>query len=794
MATAKKERPKRSSSQNVDYSLKYRKIIIPEDADNNKKNKRIKIGNNKSNSNKQYDNNPCIKDSDKISTRTPLFKTGPNGEIIGINENFEEFDFKQKNITDSVSENDSLHNLNEKNQLSNSFSSSSSSNMSNFPHSLSSDPDHGFEHTNTNGIISPVRDVINGATGLPLSQFPTEKIKRERLWNYKKIVFSSSNKTDANNINSSSSGNLQKKSDSALLFSSPFTMIEPTKEESNRKKTISNQNELGLEESNNTKRDSSMSRSRSLSPLLSSNSVSISHMQNNMDTINEKEQQYKAKLKTNESNYLTHQSCLRHVIDNDKTNFLEAVNIKTKLPNSHHIVSKPLIFKNKLFTAIASESLTAGTLKNQIVKANIAKDKDHNNTTTIEIENDDFCFSCGQTGSFLCCDTCSKSFHFLCLDPPMDPNNLPEGDWSCPNCVFKFNYPTQTKYKQGELQFVKNKSAEGKGKLFSKLLFKLQSYNPKQFSLTQSIKNTFEDVKTGPHNEYNDKTFKTPLTERQLFNTSYGQSITKLDSYCPEIHYATNDENPNKFLTCYKCNTTRFGSWDHPEESRLLIKCDYCQTPWHLDCIPNIPRASLKNLGYKWKCPLHANTVKQRRLSKKQPFMRPLQTYGFKNNGDIEIILDEIVTNKERDTKRIGELEPIPVVDESSIKVDFIDKIFNYKKLQKDNAIKLQERLIDKLVNNHKNQNVHDVASLVYFNYCNKNKKNEKLWNLRELCHLANSELTNENRKLELEDKEQTEGNKNIILTTQDVKELLMIKQLIQSKPKEEVIAFFGLK
>ena len=793
MVTAKKERPKRSSSQNVDYNLKHRKIIVPEDSDNNKKSKKIKLDNNKSSNNKQYDIKPHISNSeDKISTRTPLFKTNSKGEIIGINDDLEDFD--PKDITNGVSKNDSMCDLNKRNQLSNSSSSANNSS-----HSLPLDLDCAGEQTvtvrvDTNGITPCVRDVINGATGLPLSQFPTEKIKRERLWNYKKIVFSSSNTLGTSDMYSPSSDNLQKKSENALLFSSPVTTLEPIKGENNGKSTISNQNESDTSQYNYTKVISPASKSNSLSPLFSTNSNNLSYMQNNIDAINEKEKQYKAKLKTKESDSLTRQSCVRHLIDNDNTNILESVSIKTKLPNSHHIVSKPLISKNKLFTAITPESLTMGTIKSQENKISSVNDKKHNNTTTVEIENDDFCSSCGQTGSFLCCDTCPKSFHFLCLDPPMDPNNLPEGDWSCPNCIFKSKYPTQTKYRQGELQFVKDRSGEGKGKLFSKMLFKLQSYNPKQFCLTQSIKDTFEDVKTGPHNEYNDKTFKTPLTERQLFNTSYGQSITKLDSYCPEIHYLTNDENPNKFLTCYKCHTTRFGSWDHPEESRLLIKCDYCQTPWHLDCIPNIPRASLKNLGYKWKCPLHANTAKQRRLSKRQPFMRPSQTCGFKNNGDIEIILDEIITNKERDTKMIGDWDPIPIVDESSVKVDFLDKIFNYKKLQKDNAIRLQERLIDKLVGNYKTQIVNDIATLVYFNYCNKDKKNEKLWNLRELCHVANSELSADNKKSELEHREPVEENKDIILTAQDIKELLIIKKLIQSKPKEEIIAFFGLK
>ena len=68
------------------------------------------------------------------------------------------------------------------------------------------------------------------------------------------------------------------------------------------------------------------------------------------------------------------------------------------------------------------------------------------------------------------------------------------------------------------------------------------------------------------------------------------------------------------------------GTWDHPEKGRLIMRCDYCNTPWHLDCIPEVPRASLKNIGLKWKCPLHAvqTTKKRRRLTRNQEYIEPV--------------------------------------------------------------------------------------------------------------------------------------------------------------------------
>jgi len=54
--------------------------------------------------------------------------------------------------------------------------------------------------------------------------------------------------------------------------------------------------------------------------------------------------------------------------------------------------------------------------------------------------NDDFCSICHQsTGCFLCCDSCPKSFHFDCFNPPLDKSSIPEGIWECKECRAKKN-------------------------------------------------------------------------------------------------------------------------------------------------------------------------------------------------------------------------------------------------------------------------------------------------------------------------------------------------------------------
>lgn len=49
--------------------------------------------------------------------------------------------------------------------------------------------------------------------------------------------------------------------------------------------------------------------------------------------------------------------------------------------------------------------------------------------------NQDHCSACTSVGSLVFCDGCPRAFHLWCLNPPMDANDIPEGDrWYCPKC------------------------------------------------------------------------------------------------------------------------------------------------------------------------------------------------------------------------------------------------------------------------------------------------------------------------------------------------------------------------
>ncbi|CAD1785298.1 similar to Saccharomyces cerevisiae YMR075W RCO1 Essential subunit of the histone deacetylase Rpd3S complex [Maudiozyma barnettii] len=726
-------RPKRATSLNVNYDLKKRKIIQAFVEDKHDR--------------KTGANHEQELHSESIQPLLPLYVYDKKGNVIGMN------DMSKGN-----------QQSNENNVLNN------------------NDNDNNTMHGSSHKSNTLPNDVLNKATGLPLSQGPTPKIKKDSLWNYKKSA------TVSNSSNNNSSSN------------------------------NSNNNLEGLLVASNKQDNDTVS---------------------NWETLNA----YNKELRTNVSDNITKPSTIRFSISNKKqlNNLSESgdgiitspsspvkgeVQADVMLPKPHVKIKSAEIKNSQLFNqnilnksnskprpngsnnnASGSSSTESSQEPNNLrhqkrINYHESPNIEEENTVDNLIENDDFCSSCLQTGSFLCCDTCPKSFHFLCLDPPVDPDNLPEGDWSCSNCRFKKLYPNSTQTMKGEREFTKASVANGGSKLFSKLMFQSQSYNPRQFMLPKHIKDTFSYVRTGDRGQYSNSTEKPELPYKILFNAPYGQSVSKLDAYNPENHYENDTVNTlgedETFLLCYRCGTTRFGSWECPEDSRLLIKCDYCNTPWHLDCVPDIPRASLKNLGAKWKCPLHANTEINRRLKKRnQKLFKPDLLYDFHNNGDIEIELDEIRSDSTKEMtetfKKIAtgdDNNSIPLIQEKSIQLDFFSKIYNFKQAERLRNFKMEEHLIDKLLASKNCHGTSDVIPLLYFNVSSHNTNNtlKRMWDFKDLCDVATKQLNNHKENYS------DSINKPSTLSTTESAQLHILKKLMESKPKDEVMKFFGFE
>lgn len=214
--------------------------------------------------------------------------------------------------------------------------------------------------------------------------------------------------------------------------------------------------------------------------------------------------------------------------------------------------------------------------------------------------NDDFCSTCHGVGRFLCCEGCPKSFHFSCVDPPLDENSLPDGEWFCKECSSKRNPPKP--FKRG---------------LFSQLLFQLDKRNPIQFALPKKIKQRFEGVTSNEYGEYADSDMK-------IFKSTRSGFVEDQDPY------KLTDKHGNPIF-CYKCKKSSLSGGP-------IARCEYCSLNWHLDCL-NPPLPTVKTIGTKWKCPNHADHVfKKKRRPKSYKIIDTSLRRGFSNDGNIEVL------------------------------------------------------------------------------------------------------------------------------------------------------------
>ncbi|CAI8057945.1 PHD finger protein 12, partial [Geodia barretti] len=160
------------------------------------------------------------------------------------------------------------------------------------------------------------------------------------------------------------------------------------------------------------------------------------------------------------------------------------------------------------------------------------------------IENNPFCNACGDGGSLLCCDNCPASFHFYCCDPPVDPKDLPSGEWLCRSCS-SVPPPHSTP------------------PLFRPLLEQATSANPLIFRIPEELKST--ELLPG-------------LSKRKF----------------PAPRGAKADEKYPSQKLCFACNKRVV--------SAQVTQCDFCPLHFHLSCVDpplTTPPATA------WMCPLH---------------------------------------------------------------------------------------------------------------------------------------------------------------------------------------------
>ncbi|KAI1423788.1 hypothetical protein F5Y12DRAFT_755303 [Xylaria sp. FL1777] len=259
-------------------------------------------------------------------------------------------------------------------------------------------------------------------------------------------------------------------------------------------------------------------------------------------------------------------------------------------------------------------------------------------------DNDDSCYTCGGNGELVCCDGCTFSFHFMCIDPPMDEGHIPD-EWFCNECQMRYNPPLENEYKG----------------IFGPLVASLQRKNPRAFRLPEPIREYFEGVRTGAEGEYEEAAPPKPKTNKKNAEESF--DFFKL-------------RNGDKAVLCHHCHK---GATDN----RPIIPCSVCGLNWHLECLS--PPLAVPPILRTWRCPCHVDDLlsdlpvrlapahKYRKI-KNMPVIEQCYSRGLANNGWIEIEEDDSDDDEAawRENKAFGRVFRVSA---KGIKQDFISRV-----------------------------------------------------------------------------------------------------------------------
>lgn len=232
----------------------------------------------------------------------------------------------------------------------------------------------------------------------------------------------------------------------------------------------------------------------------------------------------------------------------------------------------------------------------------------------------------------MCCESCPRSFHFICAEPPVDEENLSHLDhWYCKTCASGM-IPTP-------------KVPFGPFKLLIENMLRM---NPVSFSLPEEIRRYFDGVS---------------------WNTSTGDFVDTKETKSGRGRgvdadlFRLNGEEGDTIL-CHVCGKSALHG--------PIITCDFCPLSWHLDCL-NPPMTHPLPPTKKWMCPTHAEYLmqKNRKVGRYQHYIT-LTDPALKNDGDIEVVLDEHFPPDPQIDRRRRITYKIP---ERSIKLKFMEKL-----------------------------------------------------------------------------------------------------------------------
>ncbi|KAL7422414.1 hypothetical protein Q5752_003060 [Cryptotrichosporon argae] len=243
----------------------------------------------------------------------------------------------------------------------------------------------------------------------------------------------------------------------------------------------------------------------------------------------------------------------------------------------------------------------------------------------VDVPNQDFCSACRGIGRFLCCDGCPRSFHFMCLEPPLRVDELPDEEtWYCRKCRVE----REDGGRRG-----RRRERDGDnpiGTVFGMLEERVETENPTQFKLPQEIRQFFTGVATGAKGEYVDAEEVRIKTDRKGFQEERdGTRLRDAKSHPVACYRCGGSSIPTRALAT---DPDAGAAW------RPIVSCDYCQLHWHLDCL-SPPLTIMPSSSRKWMCPNHAEAVMPRRRTVRNGLETvDIESPGARNNGNVVVV------------------------------------------------------------------------------------------------------------------------------------------------------------
>ncbi|RNA23081.1 PHD finger 12 [Brachionus plicatilis] len=228
-----------------------------------------------------------------------------------------------------------------------------------------------------------------------------------------------------------------------------------------------------------------------------------------------------------------------------------------------------------------------------------------NSKESSSLINDEYCYNCNEGGNLINCDRCPASFHLLCHNPPLDIDQIPKGEFLCNKCknnsMIGVNHADT---KKTTIHFEKYESDSA----LDTLCRMAKSLNPKEMALSDEMNLHCE--------------FSIPgLSRIKWFANEYKLKAASYQS-----------KSSNSRQMCQICS--KF------EWSKKMIKCDYCESIYHQDCLfMHIDQIPTKDKI--WMCPMHCEHLLNTKFLKSQKLSDRIKLWNdfelhFKKQKKIE--------------------------------------------------------------------------------------------------------------------------------------------------------------